>query len=745
MRKIFPALLLGLLIWMMISGIRFVTVSAPSPPTKVGIRQVWWVNIPGLTLKDLRHSGLPHVEKLMKLASVGAMNMKTGGRETLSNSYATLATGTRAVAPAAEVFYHPEEPVMEDGPFSTPAGTLYARRMGETASAGSIVYPGIMKFVTENEKTTFTVRPGGFAEALKTAGYSTLVLGNLDEGAKPVRYAPLITMDGKGITEEGRVGRETLLQDPARPFGVKTRYFLLRNTLLSWEKPGVAVVELGDLHRLEQAGDKMSPLYRQRVRARVLGEIDRFLGEMLPRAGKDRLLVLTATGGGAPGKEGLFPVVMYRKGEPPGLLTSATTRRTGVVGNIDLAATLLEQLGVQVPREMLGRPMNSVSGTGEGFWRTVDRVESIYSLRPSVLYSYILLQILVLLTGLSLILKNGKGRGWMESILLAVMLTPFLFLVISGMTAHSWWLFSGALVLGGLGLAYMLTRADTVPLFLWAGLLGFLPVVVDGLMGGPLIQQSFLGYDPIKGARYYGIGNEYMGVVLGSSILASAAWLERRPTLSRRQKLAVGLFFFALLVFFAAPFWGTNAGGAMASAVGFGVAYFRFFQTRWNRKLFFKVAGMAGIGLLTLLALNSWVPGHTPTHIGRAFSHLEGGNFEEIAHILNRKLEMNLKLVRASSWGKVFLLSLLTMAILSFRPAGGMKMLMEHYPQLFNGFTAILSGSLAALAFNDSGIVSAATAIVYVVMPIMIIGIRERSTSRHGNSTDSPAVDKSEG
>jgi|SRR5699024_8854693 len=98
---------------------------------------------------------------------------------------------------------------------------------------------------------------------------------------------------------------------------------------------------------------------------------------------------------------------------------------------------------------------------------------------------------------------------------------------------------------------------------------------------------------------------------------------------------------------------------------------------------------------------------------------------EEITHIINRKLEMNLKLIRVSSWGKVFLLSLLAMAVLSVRPAGGLRQLIDRYPQLFNGFTAILAGSLAALAFNDSGIVSAATAVIYVVMPVMILGMRE--------------------
>ncbi len=686
-----------------------------------GLKQIWWINVPGLTLDEVRKTDLPHLKHLMKTASVGAMNMKTGGRGTVSNSYATLGSGTRAVASGQEMFYHPDERMDEE----LSAGLLYTRRMGMKPAAGSVIYPGIISYIHENEASGYIVAPGILGETLRQRGFSTLVLGNLDEGTKPVRYAPLLTMDKKGVTEEGEIGRSILKSDATRPYGVKTDYGRIKARLASWTKPGLAAVELGDLYRLDRVGDKMFPAVRKEVQQITLREVDHFLGELLNMAGEEHLLVLTSTGTGVAGKEGLFPVLLHRQGEAPGLLTSTTTRRTGVVSNIDLVPTLLTWLGIDAPDEVLGQPMRSVAGSMESFWETVDRMETIYSLRPSVLYSYILLQMLVLMTGLTLILKKGRARSWMESVLLAVMLTPFLFLIISGMTAYSWWLFSGLLVLAGLGLSFLLTRVHTIPLFLCAGLLGFLPVVADGLLGGPLIQQSFLGYDPIKGARYYGIGNEYMGVVLGSSILACAAWLEKRSTDSRKLRLGVGLFFVALLIFFAAPFWGTNAGGALASAVGFSVAYLRFFQARWDRGTFFKMAGLAILGLLILVALNRWLPGQHPSHIGRALQFLEGGNLEEITHIINRKLEMNLKLIRVSSWGKVFLLSLLAMAVLSVRPAGGLRQLIDRYPQLFNGFTAILAGSLAALAFNDSGIVSAATAVIYVVMPVMILGMRE--------------------
>lgn len=47
-------------------------------------------------------------------------------------------------------------------------------------------------------------------------------------------------------------------------------------------------------------------------------------------------------------------------------------------------------------------------------------------------------------------------------------------------------------------------------------------------MGGPLMKRSYLGYDPIIGARYYGIGNEFMGVYIGATLLFISHFLQMK-------------------------------------------------------------------------------------------------------------------------------------------------------------------------------------------------------------------------
>ena len=95
----------------------------------------------------------------------------------------------------------------------------------------AVVYPAVHRYIRENEAGNYRMSPGALGEALRRAGRSTAVLGNLDEGETAVRWAPFLTMDARGITPVGSIGRETLLVHSRRPFGVKTNYSYLLDCL----------------------------------------------------------------------------------------------------------------------------------------------------------------------------------------------------------------------------------------------------------------------------------------------------------------------------------------------------------------------------------------------------------------------------------------------------------------------------------------------------------------------------------
>ncbi|EQG07176.1 putative membrane protein [Clostridioides difficile 6041] len=48
---------------------------------------------------------------------------------------------------------------------------------------------------------------------------------------------------------------------------------------------------------------------------------------------------------------------------------------------------------------------------------------------------------------------------------------------------------------------------------------------------------------------------------------------------------------------------------------------------------------------------------------------------------------------------------------------------MDEYPIVFKGFIASIAGCLVTLLVNDSGIVSSATAFIYVIVPMITLSI----------------------
>lgn len=650
------------------------------------------------------------------------MNLRTKGTDTIASSYATLASGRRVSVPGVDPFFQVKELLDE-----RPAATWVEERIGIAPQAGA-VYPFLVPFREGNRIGATDTLSLMLGEVLQRAGYRTAVWGNADRAEEQVRFAPFLSMDRNGWTREAAIDKRVLRRKPGRPSGVKTDYDYV---FAQWRKSNAhfRVIELGDLYRLHEEASLMTSERQKAVELATLKEMDHFLDRLLSEVGKgEGVWVLSpyippkGTGRLAM----LAPAIWYEPGKAGGLLSSPTTRRVGILANVDFAPTVFTQFGLEIPRFIVGQSAKQTEGNLALFWNTLDQVFSVYRLRPFVIYAYALYQVTTLVIAIGLLLNKGERRtGALQMALLAIVLTPVLFLLLGTVSVKSYWVFSALLMGLALIVAALLIRLPTVPLFFLLGFVGFVPVVVDGLLGGRLIRQSFLGYDPIIGARYYGIGNEYMGVVLGSVILMVAAYLEWRRPRSRWVPRGIAVLFGLLVFYFAAPFWGTNAGGALAASVGFGVAYSRFFRHEVRWRFWIAVISLGILGLAILFVLNVLLPSGPPSHIGRAFAHLLSGDFAEIADIATRKLAMNLRLIKASMWGKVFFISFMAMTVLIIQPLRGVKWLQHRYPYLFQGFVAIVVAAFSALVFNDSGIVSAATAIVYVVIPLLLIICRD--------------------
>ena len=84
---------------------------------------------------------------------------------------------------------------------------------------------------------------------------------------------------------------------------------------------------------------------------------------------------------------------------------------------------------------------------------------------------------------------------------------------------------------------------------------------------------------------------------------------------------------------------------------------------------------------------------------------------------------MNIKLAQTSVWVNILLAGIAVIGVLIFRPSEHFKRIASKYPIIFKGFIASMVGCVVSLLVNDSGIVAASTASIYILIPIIIMSI----------------------
>ena len=147
--------------------------------------------------------------------------------------------------------------------------------------------------------------------------------------------------------------------------------------------------------------------------------------------------------------------------------------------------------------------------------------------------------------------------------LIYIMVVPLVYLVLP--TLQQPQLYRTALV--ALSLSIIITALlcrwirSTMNRILIISLLTLGALILDQWLGMNLIKESPLGYDVIAGARFYGMGNEYMGVLVGASCTAIAAIFQKFS--SQKKPVMITALIMGTLTLFtiASPKLGANVGG----------------------------------------------------------------------------------------------------------------------------------------------------------------------------------------
>lgn len=703
--------------------------------------QVIVLFVEGMSFFDLEQlRGEPHVDMWMQKAGMAAMSIRTPGARNAANSYLLMGGGSQALyTERSGTAYHPWERVTERETAGERALELGAA-IEEDLARSSLVFPSIFRLLADNQDKPFTPRIGLLGTTLAAHRIPVAVYGNGDYADTRQRHSVLFAMDEKGRVPAGDVSPATVITRRGAPYGIQTNYDYLLKQVSEERSAGLITVQLSDLSRLYQLSDQMHEDQFDRQYRRVLGELGGFVDRLLQTRRDNQMVLLLSPAvnpNAAKEKALLTPLLVWKKGSS-GLLTSATTRQSGLVSGLDILPTILAWLDVPVPKGLAGHPLRIDSGQNAGHLAEhIAQIHHTYATRPSVLYSYVMLQIITLACAalVWVIGKRSKGTAGLERLRRGVrlaLLAMFCFPALLLLEGAVGWRASGPVVLGSLIVVALLAAfllehrplPQTTAIVCGVTVAGLL---VDGWTGANLMRSSYLGYDPVIGARFYGLGNEYEGVLIGSAVMLSASLYQLIRT--RVRTCLAAAIFAAVLYYMVAPGLGTDAGGFLAGLVGFFVAFARLQGWVIGKKGLLLLTGglISGIAVLVAASLLSDQP---PTHIGRVAQQIVGGQWDEVGRMVERKIAMNVRLIRVSIWSKVFVVSLIVLGMLALWNDRFLRHLGADTPYLVKGFPGVIAGSLAGLALNDSGIVTAATCIIFLVVPALYAALGETADER---------------
>src|ERR687895_135662 len=253
---------------------------------------------------------------------------------------------------------------------------------------------------------------------------------------------------------------------------------------------------------------------------------------------------------------------------------------------------------------------------------------------------------------------------------------------------------------------------------------------LDLLTGTSLQLNSLMGYSPLVGGRYYGLGNIAFSVFATSTLLTSvgvAQWLIKRGGGHARSwalavVLALGLTAMALD---GLPLWGADFGGVLAFVPGLAVSVLVVAGKRISPARLAVFCGAGGVAVLAIAYLDHLRPPAERTHLGRFFGDLLQGS---AGPVVERKFGAMLHTFGNMTLTPIVVAGLILLYVLLRRPdrlrAGALDLAFAQAPLLRAGLMGALLTAVLGTLVNDSGVAVLALGLVVAVPIALAAGVR---------------------
>ena len=626
----------------------------------------------------------------------------------------------------------------------------------ETASdKASRVWTSVATNMSENvtfdNGTRSNCRVG---QILSERGWRTAAIGCSDYDYSVVRPAAILMSDVSGTVQYSITDEQSLL-NPAGTLPYETTDLdalergldAVLQSIREYESSAYAAiaVDSGDLYRagtyrLQYPGPTAAVYWQQ-----ALASFDSVVGAVLDRMGPADVLMiyspLSETTSESCEDDGYGPLLVYGGGYE-GILSSASTGRSGLVTALDISATLAGFCGEAGQIEN-GTPLYGEKplfiGKSGGFPTTseiVDYLENEADLADAIcdgqsLMNILLCVLLFLAFGCSAVMLSPRIKLPLRMADIMIICTRLFWVVASAFPVSTYLMVGLArnpgspadmvalcitvtIALSAIAIAIGKLSKRWLYSLLFLMVLTVLVIVIDQLSGAHLSRVGFLSYQPVKLGRFTGIGNEGAAVLFGSWMMLSGLLLNRFPTLKIAKLFAKVLFpvlSLALLAVIIAPWWGSNFGALVWVTIGTFAAWWMF----RGHRITWKIVACTMLGCVAMVLLLIIVDGlGGQSHLGATASRLASEGIAYVPVIVGNMLKLSIDTLFYSPFLSVALAFIwVYLAWLRIRKPVPYDVFWDRNYFFKSAFTASMIVSVVVMLVEDSGLLLPALVLVY--------------------------------
>ena len=382
----------------------------------------------------------------------------------------------------------------------------------------------------------------------------------------------------------------------------------------------------------------------------------------------------------------------------PGRIKSQTTHLGGVVAGIDVLPTVLDHLGVAVPKDVKGQPITVQPGrrAGPGLTHLANRLRVVLPRRMPALMTALATWLALLLA--AFLRAERRGVRWaLRTGALALMWVPSV-LLITAMLHPSRTLellLVSALAFGFAALTERFMswpRGPIVPAA--AALAGF---SIDLALGSPLIIRSLLGPNPLFGSRFYGLGNELEATLPALLLIGLGAALQGRGR-SRRSVAIVATSGLVLSAVAGAGRLGADVGGVISVGAGTAVMAVMLLPGGVTKRAIVVACGAPVLGLALLAGIDLLTGGNS--HFTRTVLHADGSG--ALWDIVSRRYTLAWRQLHRGFTPAAALIAILAIAV-AVKDRERLLAPVDGDPAWIAALAGIATVGIAGTVFNDSG------------------------------------------